>query len=175
MPKDKTIVRLAVLRDDNDNPCPFGLPISHACKTAGRLVDKMAPLAILGKDVSDWEKDIIASANVHLLIYNSPNEICKFAGNLIESNKDIVECNWDSVAAGVHEKGSLRGSAYYPRFFSGIGVDGLFSYPLGYYSDSGKSRHRYYGLFGLEGSDDRDELTKISEEDVNKVKKDGSD
>jgi len=176
MSKKKKIVKLAVLRENDNNPCPFGLPISFACKTAGDLVDKMAYTLIMGPNTTSRERYMIATANLHLLMYNNPQIRCKFAGKLIETNNDIVECNWDSIVAGSHQKGALRGSPFYPKFFSGIGIDGLFSYPLGYYSDDSQSRHRYYGLFGLEGSEDNEGLIKASDNhesnshDLNKEK-----
>ena len=62
----------------------------------------------------------------------------------------MVECNWNANDAGQHQDGVLVGSPFYYKHFSGIGLDGLYSYPLGYYTDNSIDRGMYYGMYSLE-------------------------
>ena len=39
--ENKKIVKLAIIREMDEKPCPFGLYIPDACKSAGKLVDNM--------------------------------------------------------------------------------------------------------------------------------------
>lgn len=146
----KKIRKLAVIRSESSDGCPFGLPISHACKSVGELIYRMAPLDIMGPETTDEEKMEIAEANKHLLRWKSPGNRCPFAGKLFIERPKVVECNWSSNAQGVGESGTISGSPFFWRMFSGTGLDGLYSYPLGYYSDNSLDRGLYYGPFSIE-------------------------
>lgn len=143
-------IKLAVIRSEGELLCPFGLQIPLACKMAGELIKQMAPLDIL-EDMSNEEKEEIARANNHLLMWKNPKERCAYAGKLFD-NKDAVECNWNANDEGISQRGVLVGSPFYYKQFSGIGLDGLFSYPLGYYTDNSIDRGMYYGMYSLESS-----------------------
>lgn len=148
--KKKRIVKLAVIRSDKQDPCPFGLSIPFGCKNAGDTITKMAPLNLIS-DASPAETEAIAKANSNLLMWKAPMERCKYAGKLID-NKDVVECNWDENTMGTQEGGALMGSPFYYRHFSGTGLDGLYSYPLGYYTDNSIDRGLYYGSYSYEST-----------------------
>lgn len=145
----KKIHKLAVIRSNTTEACPFGLPISYACKSVGELIYKMAPLDMLGPDSSDEEKQEIAEANKHLLRWKASGQRCPFAGKLFEERPKVVECSWGDNA---HETGggALKGSPFFWRMFSGTGLDGLYTYPLGYYTDNSIDRGLYYGPFSIE-------------------------
>ena len=162
----KKIVKLAVIRSNGEDACPFGLPIPFGCRQAGKLISRMAPLDILGEDAEEEEKAEIASANQRLLMWMLSEEAggrCPFAGKLFK-DKDTVECNWDTNVSGP-EGPALKGSPFYYRHFSGIGLDGLYSYPLGYYTDNSIDRGMYYGMYSIEspGSEEFD-LIKTAEQ-----------
>ena len=162
----KKIVKLAVLRSNNedDSPCPFGLSIPFACKNAGELIKNMAPNN--SEELDDEETADLARANAHLLMFNNPKTQCIYVGALFKE-KGIVECNWDSNAAGSSpQKGSIVGSPFYYKHFNGIGLDGLYSYPLGYYTDNSIDRGAYYGMYSLENiGESHDEIIKEADDD----------
>jgi len=164
--KNQNIIKKAVIRSNESEPCPFGLTVPEACNSAGNVVRRMAPLAILGKDATEEELTEVAMANNHLFLWKNPCKRCRYAGKLFEG-RDVVECNWDTNVSGTEEKGSLLGSPYYYRHFSGIGIDGLYSFPLGYYTDNSIDRGMYYGMYSLESpgqcNESKNMVKKISE------------
>ena len=71
--------RLAMIRKNNEDGCPFGLSIPHACQTAGSLVDKMAPLDSLGDDISKEDEKAIKEANERVYMWGCPGTECKYS------------------------------------------------------------------------------------------------
>ena len=151
----KKIKKLAVIRSNEEHSCPFGLSIPYGCKCVGELIVHMAPLEIL-EDMSDEEKAEIARANKHLLMWKSPELRCIYAGKLFK-DKEVVECNWNANDEGTSQRGALVGSPFYYKHFSGIGLDGLYSYPLGYYTDNSIDRGMYYGMYSIESTGESDD------------------
>lgn len=160
----KKLVKLAVIRDNIDRKCPFGLKVPGACKTAGDLVKKMAPTSILGPDAEDDEIQELSNANNTLLRIEMPGDRCFFAGKIFK-DKEAVECNWGSTAPGVGAGDALEGSPFYSRVYNNIAYDGLYSYPLGWYADNNISRNLFYGIYSVQGSENSESLNKTSEED----------
>ena len=161
---NKKLLKLAVIRSDGEEGCPFGLPIPYGCKRAGKIIARMAPLDALGEDSSDEERAAIAKANRHLLMWDKSEDggRCAFAGKIFK-DKNAVECGWD--AHGIPGGSGLRGSPFYYRHFSGTGLDGLYVYPLGYYTDNSIDRGMYYGMYSLESSGEEEiDLQKDSDE-----------
>ena len=147
---NKKIIKLAVIRSNSQDTCPFGLPIPFGCKKVGELISRMAPVDVLGQNSTDEEKNEIASANRHLLTWTLSEELggrCKYAG-MIFDKKNVVECNWGTNVGGAKEGPALLGSPFYYRYF----LDGLYSYPLGYYTDNSIDRGMYYGMFSIEST-----------------------
>lgn len=160
---------LAMIRKNEADPCPFGLDIPIACNTVGDLIDKMAPLEILGPDASSEEKDEIIEANKRLLRWQGPGMRCKYAGRILEPHTKAVECNWGEEDAGDQEA-ALVGSPNYSKQFSGIGLDGLYTIPLGYYTDNSIDRGFYYGQYSIESiAQDEDNSEAKTEESANKA------
>ncbi len=157
----KKIIKLAVIRSDESEPCPFGLSIPFGCKNVGSIILKMAPLDILGEDADEEEQVEIAEANNHLFRWKNPQARCRYAGKVFPQN-DVVECNWNTNTMGMQEQGVLRGSPFFYRHFSGIGLDGIFTYPLGYYTDNSIDRGMYQGMYSIEstGTNEEDEKKK---------------
>lgn len=149
----KKIVKLAVIRKDDADPCPFGLSIPFGCKNAGNIIDKMAPLEMAGPDATDEERQKIAKANKKLftwrLMESAEEPIpCKYASSIMD-NQDAVSCNYTDTAPGVGDV-PLLGSPFYSRVMSGIALDGLYSVPVGYYADYNISRNLFYGIYSIQ-------------------------
>lgn len=142
----KKIKKLAVIRTDESKSCPFGLEIPYGCQNAGELIHHMAPLNILGEDSTDEEKLEIAEANNHLFMWKNPQERCPYARKLFPDH-GAVECSWDNQDAA---DGALRGSQFFYRPFHGVGLDGLYNYPLGWYQNDARFVHPYYGPYSIE-------------------------
>jgi hypothetical protein len=160
----KRHLKIAEVRKNEENKCPFGLPIPFACKNAGDYVDQMAPFGVMGKEASEDEKEMLAAANAKLLAWNllrSSDEPspCKYAGHILEHN-DAVECNHDDTAPGQGPAQPLMPSPYYSKMFNGI-ITGLTTYPAGYLSDYNVTRNLYFGTYSLQGSYIIDIIRKI--------------
>jgi hypothetical protein len=154
--------KLAMIRKNDEDGCPFGLSIPHACQSAGDSVNKLAPLDSLGPDASEEEKGKIKEANERVYMHICPGTECKYAGAVIPQN-NCVECSYGDTAPGSKETKALQGSPFYSQMFAGIGLDGVFSYPLGYYSEMNTGRNAYYGLYSM--NDFRDiKLRKLANE-----------
>lgn len=169
----KRRLKLAEVRENAENPCPFGLPIPFGCKHAGKHVERMAPIEVMGKDVSEDEAQMIGSANTKLLAWNllrsteKPAQ-CPYAGNIIEG-RDVVECNFDDTAPGEGPAQALTATPFYHKVFLGA-INGLFTYPVGFYSDYNVSRNLYYGTYSLQGSERKDLLRIAAQEIVDRQK-----
>jgi hypothetical protein len=158
-------VKLAVIRDNEMTPCPFGLPVPFSCQYAGGVIDKLAPLKIM-EDATEEEQRRIADANVRMfawLLMKSTEEPtrCPYAAKIFEE-KGASECNYEDTAPGQDQKAALLAAPFYSQIFSGIGLNGLFTYPIGYYADYNISRNLFYGIFSLTGSERRNEMAKIA-------------
>lgn len=162
----KKVIKLAVIRTNEETPCPFGLSIPFGCKSAGKYIDKMASLDSLDDD----DKERIAKANNRLLawVLDSPEEIspCRYASQISEERK-AVECNYKDTAPGVGPETALV-SATYSRNFDQPGMVGLLSYPLNYYDDFGGIQNGYYGLYSLQGEVGITTLIKLAERAIDR-------
>jgi len=153
----KKIVKLAVLRsDDSDQRCPFGLSIPSACSSVGDLVDKMFPLDQLK---TDEEKEQVTKTNKFIATWQSPNEKCKYAGQII---KHDVNCNYGDTNVGVDVEKTPFAAPFYPKTYNSTTYDGIFSAPIGYYADYDLMRNSYYGLYSLQGSSNISEINKFA-------------
>jgi len=152
--KSKKIVKLAVIRDNMGDLCPFGLKIPFACANSGQLITKMAPVSMVGKDSSKEERHEVALANARLLAWSCPHQRCNYAGKIFK-DKDSVECNWGSNAPGISQT-NLLGSPHYSKVYNNTSYDGLYAYPMGWYGDSNVSRNLYYGIYSLTAAEPKD-------------------
>lgn len=163
----KTRLKLAEIRKNKDNPCPFGLPIPFGCQHAGNHVERMAPVDVMGEDVTEEEGKAIGAANTKLLAWNLLRSQekpcrCKYAGKLME-DRDMVECNFDDSAPGEGPAQALMAAPFYSKIFSGV-LNGLYTYPVGFYSDYNVSRNLYFGTYSLQGAERRDLIRMAAEE-----------
>jgi hypothetical protein len=143
----KGIKRCAYIRTDKDGEkrCPFGLPITAACENAGESVTHMYPLSGVPED----RQEQVEKANKRVYIHGKSGERCEYAANIMKE-MGAVNCNFGDHAQGI-KPAAIEGSPLYPQTFAGIGLDGLYAFPLGFYADNNESRNLFHGLFSLVG------------------------
>lgn len=151
--------KLAVLRMNDSEPCPFGLEIPVACHRAGDTTLKMAPLEVLGDQATEEEIIKLIQSNQKLMEKTTNNLPCYFANQMVKNN--AVDCTFGQPNAGDMGGGALRPSNYYAKPFSGTGTDGLYSFPRGYYSETSLDRASYYGPYSIEGIANKKELSHM--------------
>lgn len=149
--------KCAFIRRDIDGvgQCPFGLPIIQACVHAGDAVSYMCPL----ETVSEDKQELVEKANKRVYVHYKTDSRCLYASNIIKK-KNTVNCNFGDTGAGMRAP-TFSGSPLYPQTFSGIGLDGLYAFPLGFYADNNASRNLFQGLFSLVGHCDT-EIIKLA-------------
>ena len=147
------------IRTEEDRKCPFGLPIISACKNAGNSVANMCPL----KEVDKEKFENVEIANKRIYIYYKTNNRCLYASNIMEKH-NAVNCDFGDTAAGMKTP-TFEGSPMYVQTFTGVGLNGFYAFPLGFYADYAASRNLFQGLFSLLGSE-TNEIIKIG---VNKL------
>ena len=151
-------IKLAIIRDDDLRGCPFGLSIPNGCKYVGKAIHRMAPLSAAESD--DKKKEQLKKANGLIYVYHKTGQHCSFADKILE-NHDKVDCDFGDTGQG-QNSAPFVGSPLYPQTFSGIGLDGLYGYPLGFYADNNESRNLFFGLFSFLGSEKPKELIKLA-------------
>ena len=145
--------KTAQIRGSGIRECPFGLPVPNACMSAGSAVSRMAEIGETGGT---------AKANRLIFAYHRENKECPFANKILKNNSK-VDCNYGGNSEG--KKSMLfTGSPLYPQTFHGMGLDGLYGIPLGFYADNNESRNLFYGLFSLIGSASPEQLIKLADE-----------
>jgi hypothetical protein len=159
---NRKIRKLAVIRNNIDDVCPFGLRIPFACKAAGEVIKKMAPVDLLGEDASDDDIEQLVKANMELLVLEAAGKKCFYASDIIEKTS-AVNCSFGTGFAGMSSQG-LEPSRFYSKIYENIAYDGLYSVPMGYYADSNISQNTYYGSYSLQGSKDDSEIEKSAGE-----------
>ena len=134
--------------EKRDERCPFGLPIALACRHAGGSVAHMCPLAAVG----DGHRERVAKANKRIYIHHKEGERCSYAVDIMDQDpKDpLVNCDFGDVGQGTGGA-TFEGSPLYAQTFAGVGLDGLYAFPLGFYADNNASRNLFQGLFSMLG------------------------
>lgn len=153
--KEKIIVKEAVIRGENVRGCPFGLPIIEACKNVGGSINRMAPTED-EENAAELEK-----ANRLVYAYHKECRQCPYAEKILKEHGK-VDCDFGDTAAG-KKTPALKGSPLYPQTFHGIGLDGLYGHPLGFYADNNESRNLFFGLFSLLGFSTVEEIMKLGD------------
>lgn len=161
------LVKLAIIRKKDDEPCPFGLKIPYACKNAGTIMSKMAPVEVLGEEAAEDEIKAIVLANKELFLLEADGSRCPYAGKIF-SEKDAVECNFGSTAPGVGQQ-TVEPSKFYSNVYENISYDGLYSYPMGWYGDNNISRNLYYGIYSNNANDVNDSSDKIHQDIIDAI------
>ena len=141
--------KCAFIRSDKKgDQCPFGLPITKACMNAGESVTHMCPTDFVE---DEGKKERVKKANKRIYIYHKTGGRCLYAADVMEKF-DSVNCNFGDTAAGMHGP-AFTGSPLYAQSF-GTGIDGLYGFPMGMYSDNSQSRNLFFGLFSLVSEQD---------------------
>ena len=135
--------------------CPFGLPISQGCVSAGGesiedelpVISKMVPLTA----VSEKDRPKVLEDNLEELLLAENHDLCPFADRVFEE-KDAVDCKFDeetdSAPAG---NVGLNGSPIYPHTMVGNMPKPQYGYPITQYSDDNENTSVYYGIYSLIG------------------------
>lgn len=150
---DETIEKDATVRGEGVRECPFGLPIPEACNNVGDAIHRMAPVE---------ESDRVKKANRLVYAYHKGCKNCPYADKILAEHGK-VDCDFGDTAAG-KKSVPFRGSPLYPQTFHGIGLDGLYGFPLGFYADNNESRNLFFGLFSLLGHATIDDLVKLADQ-----------
>ena len=163
-------VKLAVIKDGQTDKCPFGLPIPFACQHAGQTIEKLASMDIM-PDADEKDQQAIADANIRMmswLMLKGTCDVgrCPYAAKIFK-NQNAVECNYYDTAPGEGQKSVLRASPFFSQIYSGVGLNGLLTYPIGYYADYNTSRNLFWSLFSLNQEDRREILKKLASESMN--------
>ena len=162
-----SIDKKAKYRTKSTNDCPFGLPISQACRTAGDCIERMVPIA---KGETNGERSKIKKANQRTFLQGRCSKRCPFADQVGKNLQGVV-CTFGENAAGIHSP-NLAPSSLYPSIWQGVG--GFFSFPMqnitSYYDNT--FRNSPFGLFSLQGSQDnnrtQDRLKKVAKSELPK-------
>lgn len=150
-PMSKKLVKLAMLRKSPEDLCPFGLPITLGCQKVGDLIQQMMPLESIDKAKFPEEYQQALENNQYLFRWHAVGVRCPFANKIFKGvdHTQTVDCTWSQPNEGVRSS-PIVGSNYYAKAFSGIGVDGLYSIPLGYYQDAALDRGTYFGPYAVD-------------------------
>jgi hypothetical protein len=149
---DDDLDKKATIRGESVRDCPFGLPVPAACLNVGKAINRMAPVD---------EKENISKANRLVYAYHKGCDKCPYADKVLEK-QEKVDCDFGDNAAGMRSI-PFRGSPMYSRTTVGVGMDdGMYGYPLGYYSNNNESRNLFFGLFSMLGAEKPADITKIS-------------
>jgi hypothetical protein len=130
----------------NGKLCPFGLPIALACGNAGDSTAHMCPLEALPAD----RREAVTTANKRIYLYHKTGQRCLYAVNVME-DAQAVNCDFGDAGQGLGGA-AFSGSPLYAQTFSGVGLDGLYAFPMGFYADNNESRNLFQGLFSLLGA-----------------------
>lgn len=154
MTKLKVINKDAKIRSPSFRSCPFGLPISVACKNAGNSIDQMQSL----DEVSEGQKEKTQKTNRRVYVYHQTGERCAYADKIVEG-KDAVHCDYGESGARMSDF-PMRPSPFYPRVFHGLGQYGLYSYSLEDYADAHAARQLFTGMYSIYASYDEVNISK---------------
>jgi len=153
----KKLVKLAIIRDNNNDPCPYGLSIDFACKNSGEIVNKMFPIDAWSEATPE-DKQKIKEANIRLLIWTlmmkgeQPTQ-CIYADDLFPDKQDKVNCSYGDTAAGQH-----IGS----KMFAGMGLSGMGAIPFAALTENNVMKNTYYGVLSLHGKNNVDKLVSLA-------------
>ena len=126
-------IKLAVIRTNSSDVCPFGLDITEACLHAGKSVMNMQ------KGNAEDNNEIY-----NKFIKDNRNNKCIYAQNIL-NNFNSVDCNFGEPNLGTDINKGLGETP--ARLFYG-GINGLQTYPPGVLSDRYDiSRNLYYGTY----------------------------
>lgn len=149
-------MKCAKIRGNEIRECPMGLSIPRACKMVGNAIHKMVSV----ENMPEEQQTKYASVNKVIFAHNKESKQCPYADKILDDKFGKVDCDFGDTGAGQHDP-SINGSPLYPQTFSGVGLNGLYGYPLSWYGDNSASRNMFYGLFSFVGSKKGINLLKL--------------
>lgn len=157
----KKLVKLAVIRKNHEDGCPFGLEIPLGCESAGQWIDRLAPLDSV-PDFTEKQIEEVKAQNLRLIVWGimqgGPSS-CRYAEKIFPKLQG-VQCTYGSTTPGMKGDVPIRGTPYFARIMSGIGLDGLYNNPpAGFYTDN-TMRNSYYAVYSLAGKPEPSALEK---------------
>lgn len=163
--------KLAIIRDNDNNKCPYNLDVIGACSVVGDAVLTMKPIELANDDeVEDVKKN-----NQLIYMTKQTGERCPFA-NEIMKQFDKVDCSYGDSAAGEHGGGHIPASPLYPRTFIGDGVHPNprsgqdITDPRLFFDEPQRGIDVPFGLFSVfSDKDNENELLKIARYTNNSV------
>ena len=146
--------KLAVLRDNESKPCPFGLGIPYSCQKVGQSITNMIPLSMS----EDKENEIrqtnekIRKTNTSVFLWQATGERCIYADKIVGKE---VNCTFTERQ---ENRNDIIGSPLYTKMFTGTAANGIYTSPSAYYNESPMNRGPFFGMYGVEslGSDQND-------------------
>lgn len=136
--------KLAMIRQNEVDTCPFGLDIPSACTSIGSFVHNLAPLDAI-PDLNSQQTFDLIRANQTLAAQQTNNGLCPFASEIISN---MVECEYQSDD---RKSSALLGSPYYQKLLSNTSLTGLYNYPTGTVSDVSLNPGPLAGNISFEG------------------------
>lgn len=137
--------KLSMIRQDEVDPCPFGLEIPYACKNIGAFIHHLAPLDII-PELTAQQKLELTTANRELAKQQDSAGPCPFASEIISN---MVECEYQPESG---QSAALLGSPYYQKLLSNTSLTGLYNYPNGTVSDVSLNPGPLAGNYSFEGA-----------------------
>ena len=139
--------KLAVLRDNESKPCPFGLGIPYGCQKVGQSITNMIPLSM-----SEDKENEIRQTNTSVFLWQATGERCIYADKIVGKE---VNCTFTEKQ---ENRDDIIGSPLYTKMFTGTAANGIYTSPSAYYNESPMNRGPFYGMYGIEsvGSDQND-------------------
>jgi hypothetical protein len=126
--KAKMRKKLAVIRDDTTK-CPYSLPISEACKTAGESVHQMTPFNKLPENASEELTQKISKDNLDIYEKNKGTQHCIYAANVFKNKPGTVDCDFGDSAAGIGHENAFIDSSYNTNNVFPIAQNDSWGYP----------------------------------------------
>lgn len=127
-------IKLAIIRERDEQPCPFGLAIPDGCFAAGKMVEHMTVVNHVEiEEISEEDKEKIIESNHRILtLSNEPKCKCMYANYIFkgkEGEESKVECNFGDNAAGIGV--APLNSAQMLNQYLGVS---FYSMPIGFYN-----------------------------------------
>ena len=164
---EKKIVKLAVIREDGERSCPFGLPIPDACCNVGSQIDNMVAT---NEMQNPSKKDTTKKSNNRIFMFSRESgeaftgsiedckAKCKFANKMFENGK--VECSFGDYAAGLGDFSVNPGPML--NTYLGVGYNSQY-YTVPFNVDFDGS-NRFY--FAKEDNKDMEKTAKEDKDDI---------
>lgn len=133
--------KLAILRSNKTDSCPFGLQIPSDCCKIGNIID------VLDQDPDNFNKNIEIANSI------TDEKPCKYYNGKLH---DFVNCTFSDNNSTIPHASPL-----FDRPFAGIQMEGVNTFPHGYYNDNSIDRSYQYGMYSIESLSFKNELELI--------------